>query len=94
MKKIHMEIVSEKVVKGNTVMEVAKHYFYLCDGPHRVYLYKQRPYKSVGEFFRQDLPVNRVYSHKWGRNKMLDKLMEQLSSRIASEERYLACATY
>lgn len=94
MRKIHMETVTEKVVKGGSLVEITKHYFYLLNGSDCIYLYKQRPYKSVGEFFRQDVPVSAVYHHKWGRNKMLDKLMEQLPSRIASEERYLACATY
>ena len=88
MKKIHMELVNEKVIKKGETILVPKHYFYLCCGNARIFLCKQRPYHGVSLYFRKDLPVNALHTHKWGRDKMVDHIIDLLPSRIASAERW------
>ena len=88
MKKIHMEIVNETIVKKQETVIVPKQYFYLCDGVNRVFLCKRRNYYHVGRYFEKDLPVKAIHNHKWGHNKMLDALMELLPKRIAEAERW------
>lgn len=93
MKIIHMETVNERVIKNNRETLEPRHYFYLCDGSSRIFLCKQRVYKGVSSFFRMDIPVKALSRHKWGRDKMVDQLMDLLPRRIASAERWeMACA--
>ena len=88
MQKIHMEIVNERTIRNGQMCSVPRHYFYLCDGANRTYLCKQRVYRGVSTYFRYDIPVKALNSHKWGRDKSVDRLMELLPRRIASAQQW------
>lgn len=95
-KKIHMQQTIEKqfVIDKQTHQQkeifVPMHYFYLRSGGEQMFLCKQRKHLGVARYFRQDLPVDIIYRHKWGRDKMLDKLISKLPKCLADAERYPA----
>lgn len=88
MKKIHIEEHTEKIIKRGKPCLVAMHYVYLCDGGRKIYLCSQRRYHGVAMYFRRDLPVDAIYRHKWGRDKMVDKLMAKLPKYLEYAEHY------
>lgn len=88
MKKIRVEEHIENITKRGRTVCVPMHYAYLIDGGQKLYLCKQRRYHGVAHYFHRDLPVDAIYRHKWGRNKMVDKLMAKLPKCLADAERY------
>ena len=87
---VEKKIVTDKLTGEMQVVYEPMHYFYLCSGDEQIYLCKQRSYKIVADYFSQDLSLNSIYNHKWGKHKVVDKLFEKLPRYLADAKRHAA----
>lgn len=90
MKKIHVEARTEQHLKNNKRLPVRMHYVYLLENGRKTFLCKQRWYYGTEQYFFRDLPLNAIHRHKWGRDKMVDNLMNKLPKYLSDAERYAA----
>ena len=89
MKKIHVEARTEKIIKNRRPHLIRMHYVYLLDGGRKTFLFKQRWYYGVDQYFHRDLPLGAILSRRTdrGRDKMVTHLLERLPRCLAEAER-------
>lgn len=76
---VHMKVVGQSL------------FFYLREGNSQTYLFTQKSYTGVREFFKRDISIPQLLNrHKWGRDRMVDHVVRKLPRYISYAEQYAA----